>query len=409
MHIGPLFQKYLIPSLFYLIVTLISGSWIRLQWAEPSLMVFNPEFLIHSHSHVAMLGWLFLALAGLIARYGMKESGHKQMGHPVYLILLHFSISGMTVAFALQGYAFYSILLSTLFIILSLWFVIIYFRHENRDLTPLSRNFLNAAVFWLVFSSIGPLALAGGTMMGPEWIQAWVAFYLHLQFNGWITFAVIGLLIVFMEKMNISIHRRSSDVAFWMLFIGLLPSLIPLISEFADSTLLIYAGTAGSFSLLAGTLLISAELLKRSGGLTRYPKALFHTAIIALLIKSLFHAIASFPLIGDGFIRTHYLAIGFVHLLLLGFASMAVIWLIIAQAACLPWNSRIRCGIWIFISGAVSMVALLFVFGMYQYLLIPLLLPVQWILLGTGLVTLTGGCIILYALFTEKGTCMNTV
>jgi hypothetical protein len=58
--------------------------------------VFNPKFLIHSHSHVAMLGWLFLALAGLISQFGMKENGRRQMGHPLYLILLHLSIAGMT-------------------------------------------------------------------------------------------------------------------------------------------------------------------------------------------------------------------------------------------------------------------------------------------------------------------------
>ncbi|MFU8860470.1 MAG: hypothetical protein ACNA8K_08595 [Cyclonatronaceae bacterium] len=391
-------KKYLIPSLFYLIVTLVTGCWIRLQWADPSMMVFNPKFLIHSHSHVAMLGWLFLALAGLIARYGMTESGRRQMGNPVYLALLHFSIGGMTIAFALQGYAFYSILLSTLFILLSLWFAIIYFRHENPDVCSLTRNFLNAAVFWMVFSSVGPLALAGGTMMGPDWIRAWVAFYLHLQFNGWITFALIGLIIAFLDKNNISINRRSGTVAFWLLFAGLLPSIEPMVREFTDSKVLLYAGIAGSFAVFAGSLVIGAKLFKRSGDRIRHQKALFFTAVIALLFKSLFHAFASLPGIGEGLIATRYFAIGFVHLLLLGFASMAVIWLITVPAISSPRNNLISYGTWIFVSGAISMILLLFAFGMYQYLLVPIFLPVQWILLGTGLVTLSGGCIILYNL-----------
>jgi hypothetical protein len=385
-------------------VTLTSGSWIRLQWAEPALAVFNPKFLIHSHSHVAMLGWLFLALAGLISQFGMKENGRKQMGHPLYLILLHLSIAGMTVAFALQGYAFYSILLSTLFIILSLWFAFIYIRNEKMTVSPLVRNFLNAAVFWMVFSSAGPLALAGGTMMGPDWIQLWVAFYLHLQFNGWITFAVAGLLIAFLERSQIRVDRRTGSIAFWLMFTGVFPSIGPMIREFTESVLWIYAGIGGSLLVLAGTVIIAGMLYTGAGHLARYPRALLYTALISLLLKSLFHAVASIPGVGEGLTGTHHLAIGFVHLLLLGFASTGILWLILAHLLPLPWNKTVRAGSLILLTGAAGMIGLLFVFGMYQYLLVPLFLPVQWLLFGTGLVVLAGGCVILFALSAGSAT-----
>ncbi|TVQ07851.1 MAG: hypothetical protein EA364_16225 [Balneolaceae bacterium] len=397
-------RKYLIPSLFYLIVTLVSGCYIRLQWAEPSLMVFNPKFLIHSHSHVAMLGWLFLALAGLISQFGMNENGRKKMGHPLYLVLLHTAIAGMTIAFALQGYAFYSILLSTLFIILSLWFAFVYFSNENMAVNPLVRNFLNAAVFWMVFSSVGPLALAGGTMMGPDWIQGWVAFYLHLQFNGWITFALAGLLIAWLEKSQIHVDQRPGSIAFWLLFIGVFPSMEPLIRNLTGNDLWIFAGIGGATMVLAGTLLLAIVLYKYFRHIPACPKVFIFTALASFLLKSLFHAIASIPGIGDGLTGTHLFAIGFVHLLLLGFASTAILWLILSQTFTLPWNKTIRTGSWILIMGIIGMVGLLFVFGMYQYLQIPLFLPVQWLLFGTGLIVLAGGCIILYALLAEPGT-----
>ena len=382
----------------YLIVTLASGSWIRLQWAEPALAVFNPKFLIHSHSHVAMLGWVFLALAGLIAQFGMNENGRKQMAHPLYLVLLHISIAGMTIAFALQGYAFYSILLSTLFIILSLWFAFVYFRYEKMTVSPLVRNFLNAAVFWMVFSSAGPLALAGGTMMGPDWIQLWVAFYLHLQFNGWITFAVAGLFIAFLENSRIRANDRSGSIAFWLIFTGVFPSLEPMTREFTEGALWLYAGIGGSFLVLAGTVIIAGLLYAGARNLARYPRALFYTALISLLLKSLFHAVASSPGIGEALTGTHHLAIGFVHLLLLGFASTGILWLILVRMVLLPWNKTIRAGSLMLIAGAATMIGLLFTFGMYQFLLVPLFLPVQWLLFGTGVVVLAGGCLILIAL-----------
>jgi hypothetical protein len=391
-------RNYFIPSLLYFAVTLASGSWIRLQWAEPSLAVFNPQFLIHSHSHVAMLGWLFLALAGLISRFGMNETGRRQMGHPLYLVLLHISIAGMTIAFALQGYAFYSILLSTLFIILSLWFAFIYFRNEKMTVSPLVRNFLNAAVFWMVFSSAGPLALAGGTMMGPDWIQVWVAFYLHLQFNGWITFAVAGLLIAFLERAQIRPDRRKGNIAFWLMFTGVFPSLEPMTREFTENVLWRYAGIGGSFLVLAGTVMMARILYRGAASLAGYPRALLYTALISLLLKSLFHAVASVPGIGEDLTGTHHLAIGFVHLLLLGFASTGILWLILAQMVPLPWNTTVQTGSRILIAGAAGMIGLLFVFGLYQYRAVPVFLPVQWLLFGTGMVVLAGALLILFAL-----------
>ncbi|MCA1801748.1 MAG: hypothetical protein LC662_04730, partial [Rhodothermaceae bacterium] len=139
-------------------------------------------------------------------------------------------------------------------------------------------------------------------------------------------------------------------------------------------------------------------LYRGAGRLARYPRALLYTALVSLLLKSLFHAVASIPGVGEGLTGTHLLAIGFVHLLLLGFASTGILWLILTHMLPLPWNKTIRAGSLILITGAAGMIGLLFVFGMYQYLLVPLFLPVQWLLFGTGLVVLAGGCLILFAL-----------
>jgi hypothetical protein len=399
----PMVRSYHIPSLLYLIVTLLSGIWIRLQWAEPDLAIFNARFLIHAHSHVAMLGWLFLALAGLIAQSGMTAEGQKKMKHPVFLALLHISIVGMTVAFALQGYAFYSILLSTLFVVLSLWFAWLYFRYEDMQILSLVRNFLNAAVFWMVFSSAAPLALAAGSMMGPDWIQGWVSFYLHLQFNGWITFAVTGLIIACFGDSFTSADIRYGNIAFWLLFIGLLPSFEPFIREMHGTLPWITAGMTGALLAFAGTSILIAILIKKIFRYRQHSKALIAAALAGLFLKSMFHAIASIPGPGDRLLETHLFAIGFVHLLLLGFASTAIIWLMLLRfVPLLPgWRAVVQSGILLFLSGAVAMIALLFVFGLFQFLQIPLFLPVQWVLFIAGLPVLAGSILLLISLAVE--------
>jgi hypothetical protein len=254
----------------------------------------------------------------------------------------------------------------------------------------------------MVFSSTGPLALAGGAMMGPDWIQGWVAFYLHLQFNGWITFAVAGIFIAFLEKSDIRLGHRAGNMAFWLLFIGVFPSLEPMVREFTGSNLWLAAGITGSFLVLAGSIVLVFMLWKNSNRLNLNPRLLLRVSLAALLLKSLFHALGSLPGTGQDLLQTHFPAIGFVHLLLLGFASTAILWFILAEAIPLPWIRTVRYGSIILVAGIISMVGLLFVFGVYQYLRIPVFLPVQWILLGTGIIVLTGGCMLLAAVITTR-------
>ena len=116
-------KRWLIyPSLIYLLLTLLIGIWIRFQWIQPEMAIFNSKYLIHAHSHLAMLGWLFPVLAALLMHTGTREQTWKDLLNPYFLIPLHFTIIAMTIAFALEGYAMNSIVLSTFFICLMIWF-----------------------------------------------------------------------------------------------------------------------------------------------------------------------------------------------------------------------------------------------------------------------------------------------
>lgn len=109
-----------------------------------------------------------------------------------FSILIQITVIGMLVFFTLEGYAASSITFSSLHIFLSYYFAYLYFRYERMDLNPTVRNFYNAAVFWMVISSIGPGLLAAGSGLTPFWMESAIGFYLHLQFNGWFIFFLTG-------------------------------------------------------------------------------------------------------------------------------------------------------------------------------------------------------------------------
>lgn len=80
-----------------LLVVLLSGCLIRFQWIAPEHAVFATKYLIHAHSHLALIGWLYLLLmAAAFASFGAIR-------HEAWWF--HGLVAMMTAAFLLQGYA----------------------------------------------------------------------------------------------------------------------------------------------------------------------------------------------------------------------------------------------------------------------------------------------------------------
>ena len=87
-----------------------------LRYAFIGELNFNYRFLTHAHSHVAMLGWVYLMIYVLFVHYFVPEK------KPVFTRLFwltQLAVVGMMLSFPLQGYAAISILFSTLHIFCS--------------------------------------------------------------------------------------------------------------------------------------------------------------------------------------------------------------------------------------------------------------------------------------------------
>ena len=90
-----------------------------------SLPFIDQKNLLHGHSHFAFSGWISQALMALLLYYLLKQGQANVLKR--YRIILFSNLLtayGMLISFPIQGYAFFSILFSTLSIFISYVFAI---------------------------------------------------------------------------------------------------------------------------------------------------------------------------------------------------------------------------------------------------------------------------------------------
>ena len=202
-------QHSIIAVIYFLIIALL-GVTLRLFAVIDIPATY--KFLVHTHSHVALLGWVYTALITLIYYvfiYPAKVSKK-------YMLIFWFTqvtILGMLLSFPFTGYALFSIIFSSLFLIASYWFVFFFFKQCPSNLKKTrSYKLIRISLWYMVISSIGPWAL--GIIMntagsGSAWYRNAIYFFLHFQYNGWFLVAITGIFLYILEKRSFVLPDKS--------------------------------------------------------------------------------------------------------------------------------------------------------------------------------------------------------
>src|SRR5690606_17244373 len=202
-------KKHASIALTYFLLVGFLGIFLRMFFVTP--IAANFRYVVHAHSHIALLGWVYLGLTTLIYRLYFMGSSKSR----TYLRIFWFTnitIIGMLCSFPFQGYALYSITFSTLFLIASYflaWFVFKNIPAEYKD--TYSYKCIRTALWYMVISSIGPWAIGGvmATLGNTSiWYKLSIYFYLHFQYNAWFILTLCGILFYLMEKFKLNIDRR---------------------------------------------------------------------------------------------------------------------------------------------------------------------------------------------------------
>ena len=146
-------------ALGYFFLVGLLGVFLRFFFVIP--IPANFRYVVHAHSHVALLGWVYIGLTTLIYKMYFSEAGFGKTYRRIFWFT-QFTIIGMLVTFPFTGYALFSISFSTLFLFASYflaWFILK--KTPPNYKTTFSFKFIKASLWYMVFSSIGPWALGG--------------------------------------------------------------------------------------------------------------------------------------------------------------------------------------------------------------------------------------------------------
>lgn len=324
-----------------------------------SLPFINQKHLLHGHSHFAFTGWVTQVLMVLLIA---NLSVQKQIDQfPKYTVLLYVNVItayGMLIAFTIQGYAFFSILFSTLSIIVSYFFAVLYWKDLNKlPIKKISSYWFKAALIFNAISSIGAFALAimmANKIIHQNWYLLSVYFFLHFQYNGWFFFACMGLM---MEKISaIYLKRLLLKRIFWLFAITCIPAYflsalwLP-ISNWLYSIIIISAllQLVGWYFLISILIPLKNKL---SAKLPSTAKWLLSLSAIALTIKLILQLFSTIPALSELAYGFRPIVIGYLHLILLGVITLFIIGYIIAEKF-IFLNKLVNCGIVVFTIGVL--------------------------------------------------------
>lgn len=363
-------KSWVLFSLFNFLIAAIMGLILRgaFVW-EIGWMDYRN--MMHGHSHVAMLGWIYLALYTLL---GARFVPCEDWGKPAYSRLFwftQFTVFGMMVSFPMQGYGAVSITFSTLHILAS--YVFAYRLWKDHRTAPEVSLLLKTALVLMVIStigvwSLGPLTISGGR--GSTLYQLAIQFYLHFQFHGWFTFAVLSLVMDVLAQ-----HRPMKTLTFKRFYYALLGAVVLtyglVLAWGYEGPLPLLINGGGLLLQVAALLLFFRMTAAGRGELFRntppISKLLYQFGLLSWIAKTAIQTIVLLPAAAAVALILRPLMVGFIHLTMLGFISGLLFALLYGYKQGLPEKGWAYVGVIAFMIGFVTTELLLFTQGMFYW------------------------------------------
>ncbi|WP_241739477.1 hypothetical protein [Aestuariibaculum marinum] len=344
------------------LIAALMGLALRFSFLEP--IGLNYRFLTHAHSHVAMLGWVYLMLYVFIVHFFIPDK------KPIYnklFWLTEIAVIGMMFSFPFQGYAPISITFSTLHIFCSYYFVYLVWKHHKTTSKAVGL-ILKTSLLFMLISTIGVWCLGpavGLLGQASAFYQIAIQFFLHFQFNGWFLIAVLAL---FFHILKIEDSRRFKNF-FKLLVVSTVLTFALPVQWFAPHSILIYINVLGVIlKLLTLALflkLIRFELKKSLKTQSILIVTLYYFSVFCLVLKILLQGVTLIPEFSEAVFMHRNLVIGFIHLVMLGVITGFLFAFLYSDQK--PTVS-LKLGLYSFLSGFVLTEVILLVQGIRFYL-----------------------------------------
>ncbi len=350
-------RRYSNIAIFNLLLISLLGLVLRYKIAF-ALPFIDQSHLLHGHSHFAFTGWITHALMVLLVAFMAVQKGEEMLTKYRWIINANlFTAYGMLVSFPLQGYGLFSISFSTLSVVVSYVFVVMYWKDLNSlPQKSVSHWWIKAALFFNVLSSAGTFALAFMMVtksMHQNWYLASVYFYLHFQYNGWFLFACLGLAT---DKLLSNVSANVLKKIFWLFAGACVPAYLLSALWLPMPAWLYILVVMAAFSQVASWIFFVLEIKKHllfiKGCLNKTVQWLLLFSSIAFSIKLLLQLGSTIPFLSKLAFGFHPIVIGYLHLVLLGVITLFLLGYLIDEKLILL-NAKTFAGIKIFTAGII--------------------------------------------------------
>ena len=321
-------------ALFLLLISAGFGVLLRLHLWRPisQLPYLN---LIQGHSHVAFLGWGYLAAILVIRRLFLKENQPRRPLYKPMLYIIIVTVSAMLVSFPLYGYKVFSIALLTLFrissFILSIGFL--------KDVKGHSADvyFIHYWLYCYLHSSLATWCLPYVVInYGKEALYYNIVYaYLHFLYNGFFVFILFGCLFKLFEKSLADVPEKTQRSFFYFLAIACVPAYALSVLWSTDQR--VYYVTGGIAACLQTVALYALYRISKVVIRTLKPRSLSHGLygffITAYVIKTIAKLLSAFPYVAKQTTALKpFIIIGYLHLFTLAFMTVYLLFLLYRTA-----------------------------------------------------------------------------
>ncbi|HUH47313.1 MAG TPA: hypothetical protein VLZ54_09185 [Arenibacter sp.] len=323
-------KSHITVSLGYFLMAALLGVLLRTFVVLP-IIPLNYRFIVHTHSHIALLGWVYMALTTVL--YHLFLSG-QEVGKKYKWIFwtTQLSLVGMLLSFPFQGYALFSIAFSTLFLLASYWFAAFFMKNVSAHFKgTYAYKCIRIALWFMIGSSIGPWAMGPiMTLMGPEsiWYRLAIYFYLHFLYNGWMILALAGLFFHVLERWQIVVPQRKFNTFFQFTVGGIVLSVFLSLLWTKPMAIFYVLGGIGAllqiigFFILFGICFDNRSLLKKALPIQRYGMLLLIASL--LMVKIALQFLSAFPYFADLAATALDFTIGYLHWTFLGVITIGI-------------------------------------------------------------------------------------
>lgn len=389
-------------ALFNVFILACIGFVLRYKINFP-LEFVEQKKLLHAHSHFAFNGWISFLLQLIIVDNFTGSYRKSQKFWDRFFIVSTIVNYGMIFSFGAQGYSPLSIVLSTSALILSYIFCYKVYRSVGgAGKTYISTRFILTALFFLVLSSLGPYALS--YIMASKNIHQYyyhnaLYFFLHFQYNGWFTFAILGFLMRKLEQSK-QYNYKHARIVFVLLAITCIPAyMLTTLWHHTPLVVTIINVITAALQLVALYYVLVLLYKNMQSIYLSMPvlcKWLYSIAIASFILKTLLQCFSAHPVLGQLAFGFRPIIIGYLHLIFLLFVSVYMISMLAEQGVLALSLKLTQAGLIVFTAAVIINEVLLAIqgFASINYVYTPV---VNILLFANTIIIMAGGLLLFLA------------